>query len=88
MKFISMKLFLKCSGVLFSLFFVFSCKNNSCGAIQTAERITIKSSEVINGDTVNRMDTEGRKQGVWYILHKNRHSISDTVVYRNGVVVE
>jgi hypothetical protein len=82
-----MKTFSALSIILFMIFCLNSCKNNSCGAIQTAAADTdIQSWEVIKGDTVNRTDRKGRKQGVWYIL--DHHKVKDTIIYKDDVVVE
>jgi hypothetical protein len=38
------------------------------------------------GDTCNRVDTKGRKQGKWYILKNG--IISDTLMYKDGIKVK
>lgn len=45
----------------------------------------IVSFEVYQGDTINRTDASGRKQGKWYIFSNGRTGkTSDTIFYKNG----
>jgi len=81
-----MKKLIQKSGILFFLFLITGCSNNSV----EDEVTTIIQREVINGDTVNRIDSKNRKQGLWYLM-KNEHDVRttyDTVIYKDGVILK
>ncbi len=67
-----------------------SCDNKSTGD----NKPTIKSFELnpLNGkDTINIVDSKGRKQGIWLTPLKNPNdnmvAVPDTMVYRNDTLV-
>ncbi len=69
-------------------FLITSCQNDSL----KKDRVISDSSatfrcEIYKGDTCNRLDYRGNKQGKWYIYDK-QHQLKDTLYYKNGVLVE
>jgi len=80
-----MKKLIQKSGILFFLFLITGCSNKSA-----EDEVTIKQCEVINGDTVNRIDSKNRRQGLWYLM-KNEYDVRttyDTVIYKDGVILK
>jgi len=67
----------------------------SCNTKSTSDnKPKIKSFELnpINGkDTINVIDSKGRKQGIWLTPLRNPNNnvvaVSDTIIYRNDTVV-
>jgi hypothetical protein len=49
------------------------------------ERVYIQTLEVVSGDTCNRVDSKGRKQGKWVPTAFNNER--DTVWYRNDSIL-
>jgi hypothetical protein len=68
----------------------------SCGSKQSSadNKPTIKSFELNptnDKDTINIVDSKGRKQGIWLTPLKNPNDnivvMSDTIIYRNDTVI-
>ncbi|MBA3665787.1 MAG: hypothetical protein H0W61_16520 [Bacteroidetes bacterium] len=62
----------------------------SCNHTPPAEVNPWSSCEVIQGDTCNRTDSKGRKQGKWYQTETSpsEFKIKDTIFYKDGVLIE
>jgi hypothetical protein len=71
---------------IFIAVFVFNCNGK-----KTESGTGVAGSptfELYNGDTINRMDANGLKQGVWIRFeHTSVTKIKDTVVYKDNVPV-
>lgn len=72
--------------ILSLLLFIIACERNTLAKQNMDPHPGWAQCEVIEGDTVNRIDAKGRKQGIWYIL--DRYKVKDTIVYKDGVVVK
>ena len=67
------------------LFTFLSCSQSSTPG---EKPIYIQTLEVIGRDTVNRVDSKGRKQGMWLLFEdKNRIKVKDTLFYKDGKIV-
>lgn len=69
---------------LFFCFIMIACQNKS--AEKSFPPNAIVTWEVIGGDTCNRIDASGRKQGLWckYNMSDNGPKTSDTAFYKDG----
>jgi hypothetical protein len=63
---------------------IFSCGQKSSEKSGSGAKTT--SAEVINGDTVNRTDANGWKQGRW--VPSGLNSLKEPAFYRNDTLVK
>lgn len=71
---------------IFVLTVLCSCHYNNQ---ENSGRSPMDYYEVIEQDTVNKIDSNGRKQGVWYTYSETDKGfeIKDTLYYKDGILV-
>ncbi|MDX2171741.1 MAG: hypothetical protein SFY56_01385 [Bacteroidota bacterium] len=72
----------------FTIYLVSSCQNDSSrNPVSLKDSSSIRSFEIYKGDTCNRADWKGRKQGKWYLFNKKNLKVIDTVFYKDGIEI-
>jgi hypothetical protein len=77
-----------CITIGFIVFLITSCHNGSGkNEVSVRDSSSIRNCEIYKGDTCNRADWKGRKQGNWYFFDKKNHEITDTIYYKDGIEI-
>lgn len=72
----------------FTVFLVTSCHNDSGkNPVSLRDSSSMRSAEIYKGDTCNRKDWRGNKQGKWYLFDKKNLEVKDTVFYKDGIEI-
>lgn len=65
-----------------------SCQNDSRkNEVSVRDSSSMRSAEIYKGDTCNRKDWRGNKQGKWYLFDKKNLEVTDTVFYKDGIEI-
>lgn len=56
---------------------------------EESQRSPVDYYEVVGQDTVNKIDSNGQKQGVWYTYSEteNGFEVKDTLYYKDGILI-
>jgi hypothetical protein len=74
--------------ICFAVFLITSCHNDSGkNQVSVRDSSSMRTFAIYKGDTCNRADWKGRKQGNWYFFDKKNHEITDTIYYKDGIEI-